>query len=202
MQLQAVTIDEVRAILALTDNPHHHLLIEMFWITGGRCSEVLLLKPKQVGDSFIVMKNLKQRTKVTVNGTVKVLKPHNAEKQVSVPLQFIGRLADYIKEYGVTPNQFVFSGLADRSRPYSRIHIYRIIKNACERASVLKVNRYGKIVPAWPHCFRHGNATRLYEISHDIMLVKEQLGHARVDTTQIYIEVNRESKQRSVEEAF
>jgi site-specific recombinase XerC len=40
--------------------------------------------------------------------------------------------------------------------------------------------------PATAHCLRHWNASTLYQLTHDIVLVKELLGHESVATTQIY----------------
>ncbi len=41
------------------------------------------------------------------------------------------------------------------------------------------------------HCLRHSRATHLGDLSGDIFVVKEVLGHARVDTTSRYINVAR-----------
>ena len=39
------------------------------------------------------------------------------------------------------------------------------------------------------HKARHYNATKLYEVTKDLVFVKEQLGHARITTTQVYAHV-------------
>lgn len=38
-----------------------------------------------------------------------------------------------------------------------------------------------------PHSLRHRYATRMYETTHDLLLVSKLLGHSSVETTQIYV---------------
>lgn len=45
-----------------------------------------------------------------------------------------------------------------------------------------------------PHVLRHTFGTRLYNKEKDLFFVKEQLGHSKVDTTQIYAKTLTESK--------
>lgn len=48
------------------------------------------------------------------------------------------------------------------------------------------------------HQLRHLFGTEAYETSHDIMAVKDLLGHASVATTQIYVEVSKSAMRRAV----
>lgn len=64
--------------------------------------------------------------------------------------------------------------------PFSRYAGYRIVHAAARRAGL------GDRVVS-PHVLRHSHATHAIEHGAPMMAVKEQLGHARLDTTQIYV---------------
>ncbi|WP_367752941.1 tyrosine-type recombinase/integrase [Ammoniphilus sp. 3BR4] len=49
------------------------------------------------------------------------------------------------------------------------------------------------------HKLRHSFATRLYENSKDIVLVKDQLGHESVETTNLYTHLSNTQRKRALE---
>lgn len=52
------------------------------------------------------------------------------------------------------------------------------------------------------HCLRHTYGTFLLKASRNIKLVKEQLGHASVKTTEIYISLIAEDRQEALEKLY
>ncbi|WP_214825834.1 tyrosine-type recombinase/integrase [Exiguobacterium algae] len=49
------------------------------------------------------------------------------------------------------------------------------------------------------HQLRHSFATTVYNNMHDLMVVKELLGHERVETTERYLHVTREQTRKAIE---
>lgn len=68
----------------------------------------------------------------------------------------------------------------DRIFPTTRQRVYGWMQSASKRAGLTD-----RIVS--PHVLRHSHATHALEAGANIMAVKEQLGHSRLETTQIYL---------------
>jgi integrase/recombinase XerD len=79
--------------------------------------------------------------------------------------------------------------LSRTGRALDRIRIYQVVKKAAEEA--------GLIMACSPHALRHSFATHLVAGGADLRSVQEMLGHASLQTTQIYTHVDHE-RLRSV----
>jgi len=67
--------------------------------------------------------------------------------------------------------------------------IQKRVRDATKRLAALTGNQdYLKI---HPHTFRHWYATEVYAKTHDIMLVKELLGHEKLEDVTIYVHIVR-----------
>lgn len=77
------------------------------------------------------------------------------------------------------PSSHVFLG--DRGREVGRSMVYRIMERHAERA--------GLKMPIGPHVLRHSYAVHLLQGGADLRAVQELLGHASLDTTQVYTEL-------------
>lgn len=201
MQRQSITQAEVESMLKAEPLPLHRLYMEALWYSGGRATETLQLLPEHVGDKYLVLDNLKQHTTYTDPAThvQKAIKGQRSRlKQVFVPAFFCTELQEWIEGNGVKRGKYIFSH--DGGETHWLVESsWRIVTSAARRAGVMKVNRYGKIVPAWPHTFRHGNAEMLYAMSGNLLFVKQQLGHSKITTTEVYLDVTREQKEGYVE---
>jgi integrase len=78
----------------------------------------------------------------------------------------------------VEPSSMLF--LSQRG-PYTGSGIARIFRKTCARAGVRVLNI---------HALRHFFGSNLYASTKDLRLVQKQLGHSRITTTQVYIDLD------------
>jgi len=83
--------------------------------------------------------------------------------------------------------------LSRTGRPLERIQLWRLVKQYARRAGVS-----GEISP---HSLRHSFATHLLAGGADLRQVQEMLGHASIQTTQIYTHVEH-SRLKKVHQQF
>lgn len=79
--------------------------------------------------------------------------------------------------------------LSRTGRPLDRVRVFQVVRAACARA--------GLAVACSPHALRHSFATHLVAGGADLRSVQEMLGHASLQTTQVYTHVDHE-RLRSV----
>jgi integrase/recombinase XerD len=73
------------------------------------------------------------------------------------------------------------------------VRVFQVVRAACERA--------GLTVACSPHALRHSFATHLVAGGADLRSVQEMLGHASLQTTQVYTHVDHE-RLRAVHESL
>lgn len=186
-----LTAHEARAIINAAETTKERLLLETFWQTGGRISEVLRLRPADVNvdDGTIHLVNLKQRRGDGRKGL--------PQKVVWVSADLTAQLRALARDLRIRIDEYLFQSRVSHGQPMSRYQAYRIISAAAKRAGVHKVKpRSGDLVPAWPHTFRHGAAKHLLEQTLRLDFVQDQLGHASIDTTRVYLRLADADKRR------
>ena len=70
--------------------------------------------------------------------------------------------------------------MGERGR-YTGSGIYRLFRKCCVAAGIR---------PLRVHAARHFLGARLYELTKDLVLVRKVLGHSRIVTTQVYVELD------------
>ena len=146
-------------------------LIELFYSTGLRLSEVT---------------NLKRTSVDLVNKKIKVLGKRNKERIIPIidPLKnqlfkFQELKREIIEE---SENEFFF--VDKKNLKLKNIYVYKLVNNYLNKVST-KSKRS-------PHMLRHSFATHLLNNGADINSVKELLGHASLAATQIYTHTSME----------
>lgn len=156
-----------------------NLLIEILYGAGLRISEALNLKKSDIypeeGLLHIVGKGDKERFVPLHKGAFKLM------------LLFLQNTRSHITP---TKGNEEYLFLNRRGGHLTRIAAFQQIKAAAQKAGIEK--------NIHPHTLRHSFATELMFAGADIMSVKELMGHASVQSTQIYTNLDTEHLQETL----
>ena len=140
-------------------------IIEMFYNTGIRLSELIGLKHNSVD---------------LVNKTIKVLGKRNKERIIPVHISFNKLLEQYTRvkelEFGNYQNDYFF--VTDKGNKLYEKFVYRIVNKYLNLVTTIEKKS--------PHILRHTFATHLLNHGADLNAIKELLGHANLSATQVY----------------
>lgn len=199
---------EVRKIIDMVSqvsrNPDRdRLLLELMWQTGGRVSEVIQLKPEHIGVNSIILRNLKQVIRIRKGGALQVHSDKSAMKEVVVSKTLCEDLKYYCKLNRIERGNWVFQSPSNKDKPLSRWAVWYILKLMSEKAGVFHKGKNNprsksRFKGAYPHLLRHSSAMKQLEETNNIMLVKQQLGHSNVSTTQIYAYVKDTNIKKAI----
>lgn len=125
---------------------------------------------------------------------IKVLGKGSKERLVPLTERLADTLTAYLKEHRSTlmkeSNPSIL--INDRGHRPSRVDVWRWLAAWSARA--------GFPEPVNPHRFRHGCATALLEGGADLRSIQMLLGHASIQTTQIYTTVTTNTMTKTIEE--
>lgn len=156
-----LTKDEVRALIHATKRGRNRLLVEFLYSSGVRVSEAVKIKVNNM--------DLKEKTAMVKGGK------GNKDRLIILSKIWAKNIKKYLAKKKV-PSEFVFS--KKNGKPISVDTVQRVIKKASQKAQIRK--------EVTPHTLRHSYATHLLEAGENIRKIQELLGHASLNTTQIY----------------
>ena len=137
----------------------NRLIIEFFYRTGIRLSELINIKDEDI-DFYAAQ--------------VKILGKRNKERIVPFHPSFVAVLKKYIEDrnllYNKTANFFV--GIKGKKLYPKEVHKYIGMVTTLDQKS--------------PHVLRHSFATHMLNKGADLNAIKEILGHANLSATQVY----------------
>lgn len=142
------------------------LIIEMFYMTGIRLSELINLKDSDI-DFY--------------QQNIKVLGKRNKERLIPIPLGFIDSIKNYLalrnKNVEVVEQKDYFYVTIKGKKLYKKL-AYRIVNSYLGKVSTLQKKS--------PHVLRHTFATHMLNNGADLNAIKEILGHSSLAATQVY----------------
>lgn len=184
-----LSLEEVEKFLTApeTDTPlgvRDRALLEMFYATGARVSELALLTTKGVNHSLRLLR-------IQGKGGKERLVPfgETAHEWLQTYLNTVRRSLAERNKSG--DPDYVF--LSRNGKAINRDWIFRLVRKYAAKAGIAS--------KATPHVLRHSFATHLLERGADLRVVQELLGHVSVSTTEIYTHLDR-TKLKSVHSQY
>jgi integrase/recombinase XerD len=161
------------------------VLLLLLYNTGARVSEIIELK---VAD-------------LRLDGTPQVKLLGKGQKFRSCPLwpETVEALQDHLKHRKVKDPDFKQLFLNANGSPLTRFGVRHIIGKYATLANAKSPSLAAKKVS--PHTIRHTTAMHLLRAGNDINMVSYWLGHADINTTHLYVEIDMEMKRRMLQEA-
>jgi site-specific recombinase XerD len=99
-----------------------------------------------------------------------------------------------VKEAARQVSEPVF--LNRRKQPLTRFGIHALVKRYAQKAMATMPSLVSKQIS--PHTIRHTTATHLLRAGVDINTIRAWLGHASLNTTNIYAEIDLEMKAKAL----
>lgn len=174
---KALNIEELEMIREACVTPRERAMIEVYYATGARLSEVQQLNVEDIDWQSM---------------SVQVLGKGDKERTV----YFSFKASYHLKKYLMRRSDEVSALFITERQPYRRLSargIQREIKIIAARSGVKK--------NVHPHVLRHTFATLLLNNGADLVSVQGLLGHVDPATTQIYAQITDE-KRRNAHKQF
>ena len=179
-----MTADQDAANAACAVTTSDRLLLRTLWESGGRVSEVASLRLCDIDrtEGALQLTNLKQRG------------PRRHVKLVYISRDLAGALTAFARDTRLGHDGHLFRSRQSGEGHLTRQQVLRIVNRLAVDAGVIVQGRSGPR-PACGLDFRHGSAVHLLRSGVPLTEVQSQLGHARVDTTTIYLRLTNRDRR-------
>lgn len=168
-----LTKQEMKELLKASKKGRNRLLLQFLYSSGVRVSESVGMLLENV--------NFKERIATVKSGK-------GDKDRIIILSKNWCKFAKKNIEKRKTKSQFLFSKKNGKSITSDTVQ--RMVRRAAKKAGIAKV--------VTPHVLRHSFATHLLEAGENIRKIQELLGHANLNTTQIYTHVSTEELKKVV----
>ncbi len=157
------------------------LIIQLFYATGLRLSELTSLTTRSFSSDF---------------SSLKVVGKGNKERVIPIIESMRHKIKSYLDKFSpqnICTGHFFSLFLTSKAEPLSSNMIYRIVREELDKGGVK-----GK---KSPHVLRHTFATHLLNSGADMREIEELLGHSSLQATQLYTHSSIHHLQRAYNKA-
>lgn len=160
---------EITRMLEMTKNKKHHCIISLLYGTGLRVGELVRIKMRDLDFDRMLLCVFQGKGK--------------KDRMVILPATLIEVLSGQARIKKT--DDFLFTN--GRGGRLTEATIQKVVSQSAQLAGITK--------NVHPHTLRHSFATHLLENGTDIRYIQELLGHAKLQTTQIYTHVANKNLQ-------
>lgn len=165
------------------ESVRNYLMVDFFYRTGVRLSELIGLKVSDVNLFGLTITVLGKRNKV------RQIPITNSFK--SILQNYLSLRTQFLAEIGGDSSYFFVGNTGNKMYPG---FVYRIVKSSIGQVSTGKKKS--------PHILRHSFATVMLNHGADINAIKEILGHSSLAATQVYTHNSIEKLKEVYKQAF
>jgi integrase/recombinase XerD len=165
---QVMRADEVKHLLCSINDIRQYAAVSLLYGTGIRISELANIR-------FSDIERANNRLLVRQG-------KGNKDRYVLLPKTALSAIEDYYRVY--RPRHYLFESKQHPGRAMHPRTMQTIVRNAMTRAG-FKKQQYTA------HTLRHSFATHLLDNGNDIHTIKTLLGHAKIETTMVYLHLQQ-----------
>lgn len=180
---EVLTVEEIDAMLSSIDlstaeGQRNRAILEVLYSCGLRVSELVGLRLSQLylQDEYICVEG-----------------KGNKQRLVPISQQAVREIERYMSDRAtldIKSGEDDYLFLNRRGRHLSRVMVFYIVRDACERCGIKK--------SVSPHTLRHSFATHLLENGANLRAIQQMLGHESITTTEIYVHLDKHFLRQEV----
>jgi len=169
---------EIEQLMSLPDlstyiGTMHRCILEVFYSTGLRISELVQIKIRDID---------------TKKNVIKIRGKGDKERLVIIGNSASNSIKNYLRLHKNSDNIYLYPSSNKLGLHISISYVYKMVKKY-----LVIVTKNEKMSP---HSLRHSFATHLLDNGADLMSVKELLGHEDLSSTQVYTHVSIEKMKK------